>query len=108
MFHGSNVKILVTLADRGGCVRPEEFVAEDLCQEYVVGLVLRFEAVAAHGGVGASQVSWFPGFVQGAEGGRNVLGAGVQNDVEIQIANPIVKAFWVRVALVRDLSPQRT
>ena len=49
-------------------------MAEDLCQEDVVGLVLRFEAVAADGGVGAAQVSWFPGFVQRAEGGRNVLG----------------------------------
>jgi hypothetical protein len=74
MAQGSNVKILVTLADRDGCVRSQEFVAEDLCQEYIVGLVLRFEAVAADGGVGASQVSWFPGFVQGAEGCRNVLG----------------------------------
>jgi hypothetical protein len=49
-------------------------VAEDLGQEDVVGLVLRFEAVAADGGVGASQMSWFPWFVQRAEGGRNVLG----------------------------------
>jgi hypothetical protein len=30
--------------------------------------------VAADGGVGAAQVAWFPGFVQRAEGGRNVLG----------------------------------
>jgi hypothetical protein len=49
-------------------------MAEDLCQEDVVGLVLRFEALAADGGVGAAQVSRFPRFVEGAEGGRNVLG----------------------------------
>jgi hypothetical protein len=48
-------------------------MVEDLGQEDVVGLVLRFEAVAADGGVGASQMSWFPWFVQRAEGGRNVL-----------------------------------
>jgi hypothetical protein len=30
--------------------------------------------VATDGGVGASQVAWFPGFVQGAEGSRNVFG----------------------------------
>ena len=48
-------------------------MAEDLGEEDVVGLVLRFEAMAADGGVGASQVSWFPGFVQRAEGGGNVL-----------------------------------
>ena len=30
--------------------------------------------MAADGGVGAAQVAWFPGFVQRAEGGRNVLG----------------------------------
>jgi hypothetical protein len=29
--------------------------------------------VAADSGIGASQVAWFPGLVQGAEGGRNVL-----------------------------------
>ena len=60
----SNVKILITLPDGEGCVRSEEFMAEDLCEEDIVGLVLRFEAVAADGGVGAAQVSWFPGFVR--------------------------------------------
>jgi hypothetical protein len=30
--------------------------------------------VAADSGVGASQVAWFPGLVQGAEGSRNVFG----------------------------------
>ena len=50
-------------------------MAEDLGQEDIVGLVLGFEAVAADCGVGRAQVSRFPRFVQGAEGGRNVLGA---------------------------------
>ena len=70
-----DVKILITLPDREGCVRPQELVAEDLGQEDVIGLVLRFEAVAADGGVGRAQVAWLPGFVQRAEGGRNVLGS---------------------------------
>jgi hypothetical protein len=33
----SNIKILVTVAYGEGCVRPEEFVAEDLGEEDVVG-----------------------------------------------------------------------
>jgi len=45
-----------------------------LGEEDIVGLVLWFELVAADGAVGASQVSWFPGQVEGAEGGGNVLG----------------------------------
>jgi hypothetical protein len=49
-------------------------MAEDLRDEDVVGHVLGFEAVAADSGVGASQVAWFPRFVQGAEGSRNVFG----------------------------------
>jgi hypothetical protein len=48
-------------------------VAEDLCEEDIVGLVLRFEAVATDGAVGASEVAGFPGSVEGAEGGGNVL-----------------------------------
>ena len=44
-------------------------MAEDLGEEDVVGLVFWFELVAADGSVGASQVAWFPGFVQRAEGG---------------------------------------
>ena len=54
-------------------VRPQELVAEDLCQEDVICLVRGFKSVAADGGVGRAQVAWFPGFVQRAEGGRNVL-----------------------------------
>ena len=49
-------------------------MAEDLGEEDVVGLVLRFEPVATDGGVGGAQVAWFPGLVEGAEGVRNVLG----------------------------------
>jgi hypothetical protein len=39
----------------------EEFVAEDLGEEDIVGLVLGFELVATDGAAGASQVAWFPG-----------------------------------------------
>jgi hypothetical protein len=60
-----DVKILVALPDGEGGGTWEEFVAEDFCDEDV-GHVFGFEAVAADSGVGASQVSWFPGLVQGA------------------------------------------
>ena len=69
----SNVKILITLPDRKGCVRSQEFMAEDLSEEDIVGLVFRFELVATEGAVGASQVAGFPREVEGAEGGGNVL-----------------------------------
>jgi hypothetical protein len=50
-------------------------MAEDLCEEDIVGLVFGFELVATDGAVGAAQVAWFPpGMVQGAEGGGHVLG----------------------------------
>ena len=49
-------------------------LSEDLGEEDIFGLVLGFEAVAADGGVVASQVTWFPGCVQRAEGVGNVLG----------------------------------
>jgi hypothetical protein len=49
-------------------------MSEDLGEEDIVGLVFRFEVVATDGAVGASEVAGFPGFVQGAEGGGNVLG----------------------------------
>ena len=42
----SNVKILITLSYGEGCVRAEEFMAEDLGEEDIVGLVFGFEAVA--------------------------------------------------------------
>ena len=42
-------------------------------EEDVVGLVLGFKLVAADGSVGASEVAGFPGFVQRAEGGGDVL-----------------------------------
>jgi hypothetical protein len=69
-----NVKILVTLSYGEGCIGTEEFVAEDLGEEDIVGDVFGFEAVATDGAVGASEVSWFPREVEGAEGGGNVLG----------------------------------
>ena len=49
-------------------------MAEDLGEEDIVGLVFGFELVATDGAVGASEVAWFPGSFQGAEGGGNVLG----------------------------------
>ena len=63
-----DVKILVTLPNRKGCIWPQEFMAEDL------GLVFGFELVAADGAVGRAQVAWFPGFVQRAESVGDVLG----------------------------------
>jgi hypothetical protein len=49
-------------------------MAEDVGQEDVVGLVLGFELLAADGVLGRTQVAWFPGFVQRAEGVGDVLG----------------------------------
>src|SRR6516165_4834133 len=49
-------------------------MAEDLGQEDVVGLVSGFKLVAADSSVSAAEVAGFPGFVQRAEGGGNVLG----------------------------------
>jgi hypothetical protein len=69
----SNVKILITLAYGEGSVWSEEFMTEDLCEEDIVGLAFGFELVAADGAVGASEVTWFPREVEGAEGGGNVL-----------------------------------
>jgi hypothetical protein len=62
------------LSYRKRCVRPQEFVAEDLGQEDVVGLVFWFEEMAADGAVYASQVARFPGSVQRAESVGVVLG----------------------------------
>jgi hypothetical protein len=69
-----NIEILVALPDGEGGGPWEEFMAEDFCDEDVLGHVFGFEAVAADSGVGASQVAWFPGLVDGAEGSRNVFG----------------------------------
>ena len=49
-------------------------MAEDLGEEDIVGDVFGFELVAADGAVGAAEVAWFPGQVEGAEGGGHVLG----------------------------------
>jgi hypothetical protein len=61
-------KILIALPHGKRCIRSQELVAEDLGRDDVVGLVLGFELVAADGAVSASQVAWFPGLVEGAEG----------------------------------------
>jgi hypothetical protein len=69
----SDIKILITLPDRERCIWSEEFMAEDLGKEDIVGLVFGFELVATDGAVGASQVAGFPREVEGAEGGGHVL-----------------------------------
>jgi hypothetical protein len=56
-----DIQILVTLPHGKGCIWPQELMAEDLGEEDIVGHVLWFEAVAADGAVGASEVAWFPG-----------------------------------------------
>jgi hypothetical protein len=56
----SNVKILITLSYGEGCVWAEEFMAEDLGEENIVGLIFGFEAVATEGAVGRAQVAGFP------------------------------------------------
>ena len=48
-------------------------MAEDLSEEDIVGLVFGFELVATESAVGAAEVSWFPGQVEGAEGRGHVL-----------------------------------
>jgi hypothetical protein len=48
----SNVKILITLSYGEGCVGSEEFMAEDLGEEDIVGDVFGFELVATDGAVG--------------------------------------------------------
>ena len=69
-----DIEILITLPDGKGCIRSQQLMAEDLGQEDVVGLVSGFELVAADSSVGASEVAWFPGFVQRAESVGDVLG----------------------------------
>jgi hypothetical protein len=48
----SNIKILITLSYGEGCIWSQEFVAEDLSEEDIVGLVFGFELVATDGAVG--------------------------------------------------------
>jgi len=71
-----DIEILVALPDGEGSGSWEEFMAEDFCDEDVLGHVFGFESVAADSGVGASQVAWFPGLVQRAEGVGDVLSLG--------------------------------
>ena len=74
-------------------------MAEDLGQEDVVGLVSGFKLVAADSSVGTAEVAWFPGFVQRAEGGGNVLGqlrAGGGVTVVVLTASALAKVFKSR------------
>jgi hypothetical protein len=57
----SNIKILITLSYGEGCIWPQEFMAEDLSEEDIVGDVFGFELVATDGAVGAAEVAGFPG-----------------------------------------------
>ena len=52
MFQATNVKILITLSYGEGGIWPEEFMAEDLGEEDIVGFVFGFELVATEGAVG--------------------------------------------------------
>jgi len=69
-----DIEILVALPDGEGSGPWEEFMAEDFCDGRCPRSCFGFKAVAADSGVGASQVAWFPGKGEGAEGSRNVLG----------------------------------
>jgi hypothetical protein len=51
-FTSIEYKNLITLSDRKGCVGSQEFMAEDLGEEDIVGLVFGFELVATEGAVG--------------------------------------------------------
>jgi hypothetical protein len=73
-FDLSNVKILITLSYGKRSIGSEEFMAEDLGEEDIVGLVFGFELVATDGAVGASEVAGFPWSFEGAEVGGHVLG----------------------------------
>ena len=78
MWCGSlNKEILVALPDRQGGGARQEFVAEDLGHEDVVGHVFGLEAVAADSGVGRAQVARFPGKVALAEGELDLVIEGV-------------------------------
>ena len=47
-----DIEILITLSHRQRGIRSKEFVAEDLCEEDIVGDVFGFEHVATDGAVG--------------------------------------------------------
>ena len=50
-------------------------MAEDFCDEDVLGHVFGIIAVPADSGVGASQVAWFPGKGEGAKAAETYLGS---------------------------------
>jgi hypothetical protein len=57
-------------------------MAEDLCEEDIVGLVFGFEAVAADGAVGGAQVARFSGVGRGSRRRRKrTLGVGAGGGV---------------------------
>jgi len=75
-------------------------------EEDVVGLVSGFKLVAANGSVGRAEVAGFPGFIQRAEGGGNVLrqlragggvnGIGAREGFEIpESVEGLDNLFWI-------------
>ena len=91
-----DIEILVALPDGEGSGSWEEFMAEDFCDEDVLGHVFGFESVAADSGVGASQVAWFPGLVQRAEGVGDVLSLGSWGLVVVLTASGLGKPLKMR------------
>ena len=83
----SNIKILIGLPYGEGGIGTEEFVAEDLCEEDIVGVVFGFEIVATDGAVGASQVAGFPGLGQG-QGKRQTYRAVPSNAAVLNGTDP--------------------
>jgi hypothetical protein len=55
-----DIEILITLTDGESSSAWEEFMAEDIGNEDIVGDVFGFELVAADSGVGAAQLARFP------------------------------------------------
>jgi hypothetical protein len=70
-----DIEILVALPDGEGSGPSEEFMAEDFCDEDVLGHVFGFKAVAADSGVGASQVAWFPAKAREPKAAETYLGS---------------------------------
>jgi hypothetical protein len=70
-----DIEILIALPHRKRCVRSREFMAEDLGEEDVVGLVSGFEAVAADGSVGAAEVAGFQGWSREPKAAETYLGS---------------------------------
>jgi hypothetical protein len=71
----NDIEILIGLSDPRTRVRPEEFVAEDLGEEDVVGPVVGFEAVATEGAVGGAEVAGFKGWSRAPKVAETYFGA---------------------------------